>query len=124
MLGTDDVHPTIGVKDLETAKQFYSGTLGLELLNENHYELVYRSGNGMLQVYKSGFAGTNKATYASWKVDDVENVVMQLEDKGVTFEQYDEMEGGTRQGNIHILGDRKAAWFKDLDGNILCVSNG
>jgi hypothetical protein len=46
-----------------------------------------------------------------------------LKAQGVSFEHY-EMPGTTLQGDIHVSGDMKAAWFKDPDGNILCVANG
>jgi hypothetical protein len=41
----------------------------------------------------------------------------------VTFEHYD-MPGVTREGDVHAAGNRKIAWFKDPDGNILCIVSG
>ena len=49
-------------------------------------------------------------------------VVKALNDKGVAFEHYD-MPGLTRQGDVHLFGDLKNAWFKDPDGNILALVN-
>jgi hypothetical protein len=55
----------------------------------------------------------------TWAVgDEVESLVRALKSKGVKFEHYD-MPGMTRQGDVHIGGDMKVAWFKDPDGNIL-----
>jgi hypothetical protein len=55
--------------------------------------------------------------------DDVEGVVRALKAKGVTFEHYD-MPGMSREGDIHVGGNMKVAWFKDPDGNILNIVNG
>jgi hypothetical protein len=74
-------------------------------------------------VYKSQFAGSNKATAVTWIVDDVEGTVRDLKAKGISFEHYD-FPGMTRKGDVHIAGKSKAAWFKDPDGNILAVVSG
>ena len=79
------------------------------------------SGNTTLNVYTSRYAGTNKATAVTWTVGDkIEETVRALKAKGVTFEHYD-MPGMKVEGDIHIGGDMKVAWFKDPDGNILNV---
>jgi hypothetical protein len=62
----------------------------------------------------------NESTAMSWAVDDVEQQVKELETKGVTFEDYD-LPGLTTVDHIASMGDLKSAWFKDLDGNVLCV---
>ena len=59
----------------------------------------------------------------TWAVDDVESEVNALKAKGVKFEHYD-MPGLKRQGDVHIGGDMKVAWFKDPDGNILNIVSG
>jgi catechol 2,3-dioxygenase-like lactoylglutathione lyase family enzyme len=123
MLGSADVGATLPVKDVGEAKKFYEETLGLTLVSEDPGGILYSSGNSKLFVYPSEFAGTNKATAAAWNVDDVEGVVNELKDKGVAFEQYDNLPGATREGDIHLMGDLKAAWFKDPSGNILNVVN-
>jgi catechol 2,3-dioxygenase-like lactoylglutathione lyase family enzyme len=121
MVGTTMAEPTIGVKDLERAKQFYGGVLGLPEESEDLFEIVYRSGNGRLAVYETPHAGTNKATYLTWEVDNIDKEVDDLRGKGVEFERYDEMEGVVRKGDVHMMGEEKAAWFRDPDGNILCL---
>ena len=47
-----------------------------------------------------------------------------LGDKNVhaDFEHYD-MPGVEHQGDVHVMGEMQAAWFKDPDGNTLCVGN-
>jgi len=125
MLGNKDAAANIAVRNLEIAKKFYEGTLGLKpVAAEGEHLIAYRSGNSTLLVYRSDYAGTNKATAATWTVgDDVEGIARALKAKGVTFEHYD-MPGVTRKGDVHDGGDRKIAWFKDPDGNILCIVSG
>jgi catechol 2,3-dioxygenase-like lactoylglutathione lyase family enzyme len=124
MLGSKDAVANIAVKDLETAKRFYEGTLGLKPIDSEDDELVvYKSGNTVLNVYRSQYAGTNKATAVTWSVgDDVEGVVRALKAKGVSFEHYD-MPGAKLEGDVHVFGDMKVVWFKDPDGNILNLVN-
>jgi catechol 2,3-dioxygenase-like lactoylglutathione lyase family enzyme len=122
MLGNKDAIANLAVKNLDVARKFYEGTLGLKPLHVEGGELiVYKSGNSTLNVYQSRYAGTNKATAVTWTVgDEIDDVVRALKAKGVTFEHYD-MPGMKVEGDIHIGGDMKVAWFKDPDGNILNV---
>jgi catechol 2,3-dioxygenase-like lactoylglutathione lyase family enzyme len=124
MLGDYDAVANIAVKNLDIARRFYEGTLGLARVDSEGQDLiVFRSGTTTINVYRSQYAGTNKATAVTWMIGDrVEEVVQALKAKGVTFEHYD-MPGLTRKGDIHIGGDMKVAWFKDPDGNILNIVN-
>jgi catechol 2,3-dioxygenase-like lactoylglutathione lyase family enzyme len=125
MLSDRDAEATIAVRNAKTARKFYEGALGLQRDgSEEPSVLRYRSGNSKLLVYESQYAGTNKATAATWVVDDVDAIVHDLKRKGVAFEHYDDMPGMTRQGDVHVAGRMKAAWFKDPDGNILSVVSG
>ena len=124
MLADTDAVATVAVKDLKAAKKFYGDTLGLKAVPVPEPEVLnYKSGNSTVLVYKSQFAGSNKATAVTWIVDDVEGTVKDLKAKGVAFEHYD-FPGMTRKGDVHIAGKSKAAWFKDPDGNILAVVSG
>lgn len=124
MLGDKDAAANIAVKNLEVAKKFYRDTLGLTQVGSEGSELIiFRSGNSMINVYRSKYAGTNQATALTWVVgDDVESVVQALKAKGISFEHYD-MPDITREGDVHIGGNMKVAWFKDPDGNILNIVN-
>ena len=124
MLGDKDAAANIAVKNLETAKKFYEDTLGLTQTGAEGQEvIVFRSGNSTVNVYRSQYAGTNQATAVTWMVgEDIEGVVQQLKVKGIIFEHYD-MPGVTREGDVHIAGDMKVAWFKDPDGNILNIAS-
>lgn len=127
MLGDKPAAATLAVKDMDTARDFYENTLGLTEMeggSDDPDAVMYRSGPSVVLVYKSSYAGTNQATAASWAVgDDFDSIVEGLKGKGVTFEHYDDLPGTTREGDVHMLGDFKAAWFKDPDGNILNLVN-
>jgi catechol 2,3-dioxygenase-like lactoylglutathione lyase family enzyme len=124
MLPETNATANLAVKNLSAARKFYEGTLGLKPVEtEGDEVVVYRSGNSLINVYRSDYAGTNKATAVTWAVGDgVEDVVRDLKSKGVTFEHYD-MPGMKQQGDLHVAGDMKVAWFKDPDGNILNLIN-
>lgn len=122
MLNDNEAIAMIAVKDLEAASAFYEGTLGFSRLSTEGEEVIlYRSGNSKFNVYRSQFAGTNKATSVMWNVgSEIDAIAASLKAKGVRFEHYD-MPGLTREGDIHRCGDMKVAWFKDPDGNILNI---
>ena len=122
MLGKADATPMIAVKDFDRAKKFYRDTLGLESKDEMAGEvLTVTSGDTPITVYRSEFAGTNKATALTFEVEDIDAEVRELKDKGIFFEHYD-LEGLTPKGDIYEgEGGFKTAWFKDPDGNILSL---
>ncbi len=124
MLRDADAVATVAVKDLKVAGQFYRDTLGLDqVASEGDEAISFGSGDTTINVYRSNYAGTNQATAVTWTVgDDVEGVVRALKAKGVRFEHYD-MPNVRREGDIHVAGDLKVAWFKDPDGNILNIVN-
>ncbi|HEY1952703.1 MAG TPA: VOC family protein [Gemmatimonadaceae bacterium] len=121
MLGDKDAVATVAVKDLGVARKFYESKLGFKPLPSTEPEVAnYRSGRSTLLVYRSQYAGTNKATAVTWTVDDTEAEVRALKAKGVAFEHYD-IPGMTLKGDVHVMGEMKAAWLKDPDGNILAI---
>ena len=121
MLGKADATPMIAVKDIDRAKQFYTDKLGLKPFEEMGGEFfMLKSGDTTVNVYKSEFAGTNKATALTFDVDDIDAEVRELKDKGITFEHYD-VQGLKPDGDIYSGEGMKTAWFKDPDGNILSL---
>jgi catechol 2,3-dioxygenase-like lactoylglutathione lyase family enzyme len=124
MLGQRDAVANVAVRDLEVARRFYTDTLGLKQVHAEEGEvIVFQSGHSKLNVYRSQYAGTNQATAVTWSVGaELEAEVQALRQKGVRFEHYD-MPGMRREGDIHVAGGVKVAWFKDPDGNILNLIN-
>lgn len=87
---------------------------------ENDEVLAFKSGATTLFVYRSPYAGTNKATAVTFVSEEVDDLVRILKGRGVTFEHYD-LPKVTRHGDIHVAGSMRTAWFKDPDGNIFSV---
>jgi catechol 2,3-dioxygenase-like lactoylglutathione lyase family enzyme len=113
----------VAVSDLDRARDFYADTLGLEADGDFEEMLRFCTGDTRLIVYKSEFAGTNKANAVTWNAGkDFDAIVAQLREQGVTFEEYPEL-GMDISGGVHRSGDFKAVWFKDPDGNILNIGN-
>ena len=124
VLGEKDAAATLAVSDLERARDFYENTLGLAPTQDLAGAMLYKSGNAVVLVYPSEYAGTNKATAASWAVgDDFDAIVEDLRMKGVAFERYDDLPETTREGDVHMIGEFKSVWLKDPDGNILNLTN-
>ena len=126
-LSQSPVGVTLAVTDLGRARSFYEEKLGLSPQQEMAAEdgqgaVTYAAGGDTsLFVYTSEYAGTNKATAATWNVDDLDAVVEDLSGKGIEFERYPEIADVDDRG-IHTLGDQgRGVWFKDPDGNIINV---
>jgi catechol-2,3-dioxygenase len=122
MLDTFEAIATIAVKDIGVATKFYEQTLGLSRIPTSERGVqMFKSGTSKVLVYQSDYAGTNKATAATWTIEgDIKQVVAGLAARGVRFEHYD-LPGTTLDGDLHITGTIKAAWCKDPDGNILAL---
>lgn len=124
MLKDHDSSAIVAVADLDRARAFYGGVLGLELVEEGAEEgvLVYRTGATRLVVYASDHAGTNRANAIVWGVGgDIDAIVAALEAAGATFEHYPDI--GRLDGNVHLAGGMKLVWLKDPDGNILHINS-
>ena len=123
MLNDSRVEANIPASDLNRARDFYADKLGLTPSGEfAGVQLMYRTAGGTsFNVYQTQYAGQAGHTIAQFHVDDIESQVRDLKAKGVVFEVYD-MPGVTWAGEIaSIPGMGRAAWFKDSEGNILCV---
>jgi extradiol dioxygenase family protein len=124
MLAHHDSSAIVAVRDLDRARAFYEGVLGLKA-SEGGIEqdvLAFDTGATKLIVYRSDEAGTNRANAVVWGVGrDIDAIVAALEAKQVRFEHYPEI--GRLDGNVHRIGDYKLVWLKDPDGNILHFNN-
>jgi len=120
MLGATMVVATVPVTDLDRAKEFYGGTLGLEMLWENPASVRYRCGDvSEISVFKRPPV-EREHTLAHFEVADIEAVVRDLESKGVEFVDYAEGPLATTN-HIAQVGPARGAWFRDPDGNTLGV---
>jgi catechol 2,3-dioxygenase-like lactoylglutathione lyase family enzyme len=123
-LSDKQIVPAVAVSDMDKAREFYEGKLGLSNGEEKpDGGIRYPCGAGSaLHVYPSPEnAGKSPATEAAFQVDDIESAVDELAANGVTFEQYDAGLLHTNEKGIAQLGDTFGAWFKDPDGNIFAI---
>ncbi|HET9213972.1 MAG TPA: VOC family protein [Gaiellaceae bacterium] len=127
MLARAGIVAIVPVSDVEAAIRFYGETLGLELqerrddLPENR-EAEFKAGQGTLLLYESVGAGKSRHTVAGFRVDDVDEAVARLREQGVEFEEYDLPQMKT-EGGIAAVGDVRAAWCRDPDGNLLAIES-
>jgi catechol 2,3-dioxygenase-like lactoylglutathione lyase family enzyme len=125
MLANSPIRPTIPVVDLNRARRFYETNLGLRpvtINNDNNTSgiAIFECGNGTrVELYQRGPSKADH-TVATFEVSDIEEEVNMLRGKGINFEEYDMPEIKT-QNSIATQGSVKAAWFKDSEGNILCI---
>jgi len=117
------VVPTVPVTDLERAKDFYGGTLGLEFLWESPVSVRFRCGESSeLSIFKRPPTVTEH-TLAHFEVTDLDVVVGELEAQGVEFLDY--TEGPlTTTGHIAQVGPARGAWIHDPDGNTIGLRQG
>ena len=114
---------SFSVDDLERAKQFYGGTLGLDVVERDEGLELHIAGSTPVFVYPSSNYTAPKHTVLNFPVDDIEATVGELVARGVTIEQYD-MPGLKTDERGIFRGDegpRAIAWFKDPAGHVLSV---
>ncbi len=127
MLENARIVAIVPVSDLEASVEFYEGRLGLRLDVRrddlpDHKEAEFEGAEGRLLLYESVGAGASRHTVAAFRVDDLDTLVPALRDRGVRWEEYDLPDLKT-EGGIAELGDVRAAWCKDPDGNILAFES-
>jgi catechol 2,3-dioxygenase-like lactoylglutathione lyase family enzyme len=118
MIGATMIVPTIPVSDLDRAREFYGGVLGLELLWENPASIRFRAGStSEVSTFKRPGL-TTEHTLAHFEVTDIAAAVRELEGRGVVFIDYTE---GPLITTNHVarIGPALGAWFRDPDGNYL-----
>ncbi len=127
MLSNKAAYATLVATDIKRARKFYEDKLGLMVAMEDPSPgFMVMAGEGtMFYVYQRGPSNCDH-TVLEFKVDDVEAEVMQLKEKGVKFEDYDIPSMGIKTVNGiatmgFAMGQEKAAWFKDTEGNILAL---
>lgn len=123
MLSQLEAAAVLPARDLNRAKAFYRDKLGLEPAEEREGELRYRTPAGAtVLMYETENAGTARNTALLWVTPDVQSEVGRLREAGVVFEEYD-LPGLKTEDGIATTGSERAAWFKDSEGNILCVAH-
>lgn len=121
MLDTSKVVAFIATKNPSAAKVFYEELLGLPLLMDDDFAIVFDANGVVLRVQKVQEHTPPAYTVLGWDVADIQVSVAQLLAKGVECERYE----GLDQCKIGIWsapGGAQIAWLKDPDGNILSLT--
>ena len=121
MLSGTKVTAMLPVVDMKRARKFYEETLQLPepRVRENGEALFEVSGE-RFALYPRATPTRADHTALSFEVDDLEQEMRALRTRGVRFEEYD-LPGLKTSGGVCVLGAERAAWFRDPEGNILCL---
>jgi catechol 2,3-dioxygenase-like lactoylglutathione lyase family enzyme len=111
---------TIAVSNIDRAKAFYGGAMGLPVIEDSSDGVVYGAGDAQLFVYPSTFAGTAQATVAALYVENLDVAVNELVAAGIAPEEYD-LPGLKTVNGIAELETERSAWVKDPDGNVIAI---
>ena len=109
------------VRDMTRARAFYEGCLGFKAGNiKSDGKFEYAVGGSTLALFPKPDGTKAEHTAISFRVDDIAASVAELKLAGVVFEEYD-LPGFKTVEHVCVLGSEKAAWFKDTEGNYLCL---
>lgn len=107
------------VTDVTRARKFYEEKLGIHAKRAlPNGEVLFDSEGTEFALYPREKPVVSDRTALTWDVPDIVAEMRALRERGVRFEEYPEMK--TKDG-IAEMGGERAAWFKDPDGNILCL---
>jgi catechol 2,3-dioxygenase-like lactoylglutathione lyase family enzyme len=112
------------VYDVQKAKEFYQGLLGLEVSEGMGIMTLHLAGGGEVFVYPKPNHLPATFTVLNFKVADIDNTVDELTRLGISFEQYDKPIKTDAKGVLRGISSGNGpdiAWFKDPAGNILSV---
>jgi catechol 2,3-dioxygenase-like lactoylglutathione lyase family enzyme len=121
MLGAEKLVAIVAARDLGRAKDFYRDTLGLRLVSEDQFALVFDAAGTMLRVARVQELAPAKYTVLGWQVRDIVQTAKHLQQVNVPLERYP----GMQQDELGIWkspSGARVAWFKDPDGNTLSIT--
>ena len=121
MLSESVAFSGFSVDDIERAREFYRGTLGLVVLEENGMLWLELTGGHRVLVYAKPDHAPATYTVLNFPVDDIEAAVAELTDRGVQFEKYEGTPLATDEKGVFRGGGPLIAWFTDPAGNVLSV---
>ncbi len=121
MLTYASVTTMLPVRDMARARAFYEGCLGLKAVNfKPDGKFEYNVAGTTLALFPKPEGTKAEHTAISFRVADIASSIAQLERAGVIFEDYD-LPGFKTVEHVCVLGSEKAAWFKETEGNYLCI---
>ena len=117
-----EIHAVLPVADIQRARSFYHDTLGLEPDEEYPGSLVYHPVQGSaFEIYETADAVTAGTSQMGWLTDDLDSEMEQLRARGIVFERLG-APGVKMVAGVAAMPDAKAAWFRDTEGNLICIT--
>ena len=120
MLADYQIAAFVATSNADRSRAFYENTLGLKLVSDEEYAIVFDANGITLRIQKVRDVAPIPYTALGWHVTNIEKMVEELSGRGVSFEIYDGF-GQTDQGIMTFPNGAKVAWFKDPDGNLLSL---
>jgi catechol 2,3-dioxygenase-like lactoylglutathione lyase family enzyme len=119
-LGSTTLMAFVATTNASRARAFFEGVLGLSLVSDEEFALVFNANGTMLRIQKVEALTPHPFTSLGWQVDDIAATIRDLVAKGVVFERY----GFMQQDDLGVWSHDGAriAWFKDPDGNTLSLA--
>ena len=121
MLSSSEVIAFVATTNAEKARAFYEGRLGLTLVEDNPFALVFDAHGVMLRIQKVQSLNPAAHTTLGWNVSDIRKTIAALVQNGVIFERYDRLSQDPAGIWVSPSGAH-VAWFKDPDGNVLSLT--
>lgn len=121
MLTDQKIMAFVATADAPKARSFYQELLGLKLVSDDDYALVFDAAGTMLRVQKAQTVTPAPYTALGWQVEQITRTVRELVARGVQFERF----GFLEQDELGIWtapSGARIAWFKDPDGNVLSLT--
>ena len=124
MLGNADLIAFVPTRDPQKSRRFYEQTLGLELISEDPFALVFSANGAVLRIANVSTVEDFRPapfTILGWRVSSAECAVRALCEKGIESERFPGMHQNAL-GIWHSPSGAQVAWFKDPDGNMLSIT--
>jgi catechol 2,3-dioxygenase-like lactoylglutathione lyase family enzyme len=121
MLTQNEAISFIATRDATASRAFYEGTLGLRLVSDEPFALVFDLSGHMLRIAKTNDLAPASHTVLGWHVDTIAGKVKELTARGVTFERFERLPQDAL-GIWTSPSGAKVAWFRDPDGNNLSLT--
>jgi catechol 2,3-dioxygenase-like lactoylglutathione lyase family enzyme len=117
-----EAHAVLPAADLQRAREFYHNALELDPDEVHEGMLTYHPASGSaFDIYETTNAGSAKNTQMCWVADDLNSEMARLRKRGVQFEDYD-IPGMKTENGVATIEDTRTAWFRDSEGNFLCIT--
>ena len=120
MLNRSELVCFIATSDAERARGFYEGKLGLALVQDNGYALIFDARGTQLRVQRVQTVAPHPYTALGWQVDDLAATARALTVGGVAMARFPGLPQDA-DGIWDTPDGSRVAWFHDPDGNTLSI---